>query len=71
MFTFETLLETYEKTAKTALSHMQPESVKTALLDLTDRQLAFAKSVSEQSAAATEYVTKHAKETAAKFFPTK
>lgn len=71
MFTYDTLVETYTKNAKAAISHIQEGAVKTALLELTDKQAEFAKAVGKQTEAATEYVTKHAKETAAKFFPTK
>ena len=71
MFTFETLLDTYEKNAKAALSYVQPEAVKTALIDLTDKQVEFGKGFAKQLESVTEYVTKNAKETAAKFFPTK
>jgi hypothetical protein len=71
MFTFETLLDTYEKNAKAALAYVQPEAVKTALIDLTDKQVEFGKGFAKQLESVTEYVTKNAKETAAKFFPTK
>jgi hypothetical protein len=71
MFTYETLVETYTKHAKAAIAYVQPEAFKTALLDLTDKQAEFAKAIGKQTEAAAEYVTKHAKETAAKFFPAK
>jgi hypothetical protein len=71
MFTFETLVETYAKNAKAAIAYVQPEAVKTALLDLTDKQVEFSKGFAKQVESAAEYVTKNAKETAAKFFPNK
>ena len=71
MFTFETLVDTYTKNVKAAVAYVQPEAFKTALLDLTDKQADFAKAVGKQTEAAAEYVTKHAKETASKFFPVK
>jgi len=71
MFTFETLVDTYAKNARAALSYVQPEAVKTALLDLTDKQVEFSRSFAKQVESVTEYVTKHAKETAEKFFPAK
>jgi hypothetical protein len=71
MFTFETLVDTYAKNARAALSYVQPEAVKTALLDLTDKQVEFSRSFAKQVESVTEYVTKNAKETAEKFFPAK
>ena len=71
MFTFETLVDTYAKNARAALAYVQPEAVKTALLDLTDKQVEFSKSFAKQVESVTEYVTNNAKETAAKFFPNK
>jgi len=71
MFTFETLVDTYAKNARAALSYVQPEAVKTALLDLTDKQVEFSRSFAKQVESVTEYVTKNAKETAEKFFPNK
>ena len=71
MFTFETLVDTYAKNARAALAHVQPEAVKTALLDLTDKQVEFSRSFAKQVESVTEYVTKNAKETAEKFFPAK
>jgi hypothetical protein len=71
MFTFETLVDTYAKNARAALSYVQPEAVKTALLDLTDKQVEFGKSFAKQVESVAEYVTNNAKETAAKFFPNK
>lgn len=71
MFTFETLVEAYTKGAKAAIAYAQPESFKTALLDLADKQAEFAKSFGKQVETASEFVTKNAKETAAKFFPNK
>ena len=71
MFTFETLVDTYAKNARAALAYVQPEAVKTALLDLTDKQVEFSRSFAKQVESVTEYVTKNAKETAAKFFPNK
>jgi hypothetical protein len=71
MFTFETLVDTYAKNTRAALSYVQPEAVKTALLDLTDKQVEFSRSFAKQVESVTEYVTKNAKETAEKFFPCK
>jgi hypothetical protein len=71
MFTFETLVDTYAKNTRAALSYVQPEAVKTALLDLTDKQVEFSRSFAKQVESVTEYVTKNAKETAEKFFPAK
>jgi hypothetical protein len=71
MFTFETLVDTYAKNARAALYYVQPEAVKTALLDLTDKQVEFSRSFAKQVESVTEYVTKNAKETAEKFFPAK
>lgn len=65
MFTFDTLVETYAKNAKTAIAYIQPEAVKTALLDLTDRQVEFSKGFAKQMETAAEYMTKTAKEAAA------
>jgi hypothetical protein len=71
MFTFETLLDTYAKNTKTVLAYVQPEVVKTALIDLTDKQVEFSRGFAKQVESVTEYVTKNAKETVAKFFPNK
>jgi hypothetical protein len=71
MFTFETLVDTYEKNAKAAIAYVQPDAVKTALLDLTDKQVEFSKSFAKQVEATADFVTKNAKETAATFFPAK
>ena len=71
MFTFETLVDTYSKGAKAAIAYVQPEAFKTALLDLTDKQVEFSKSFAKQVESAAEFVTKNAKDTAAKFFPNK
>ena len=71
MFTFETLVDTYAKNAKAALAYVQPEAVKTALIDLTDKQVEFSKGFAKQIETATDYVTKNLKETAEKFFPAK
>ena len=71
MFTFETLVDTYAKNAKAAIAYVQPEVVKTALLDLTDKQVEFSKGFAKQAETAVEYMTKTAKETAEKFFPIK
>jgi hypothetical protein len=65
MFTFETLVDTYAKNAKSAIAYVQPEAVKTALLDLTDRQVEFSKSFVKQAETAVDYMTKTAKEAAA------
>ena len=71
MFTFATLVDTYAKTVRAALAYVQPEAVKTALLDLTDKQVEFGKSFAKQVESVAEYVTNNTKETAAKFFPNK
>jgi hypothetical protein len=71
MFTFETLLDTYEKNAKAALAYVQPEAVKTALIDLTDKQVEFSKGFAKQLESVADYINKNTKEAAAKFFPTK
>lgn len=71
MFTFETLLDTYAKNTKAALAYVQPEAVKTALIDLTDKQVEFGRGFAKQVETAADYVTKSMKETAEKFFPTK
>jgi hypothetical protein len=71
MFTFETLVDTYEKNAKAALAYVQPEAVKTALIDLTDKQVEFSKSLAKQMESVADYINKNTKEVAAKFFPTK
>jgi hypothetical protein len=71
MFTFETLVDTYEKNAKAALAYVQPEAVKTALIDLTDKQVEFSKSLAKQMESVVDYINKNTKEVAAKFFPTK
>lgn len=71
MFTFETLVDTYAKNAKSAIAYVQPEAVKTALLTLTDKQVEFAKASGKQVEQFTEYFTAQAKEISAKFFPTK
>ncbi len=65
MFTFETLVETYAKNAKTAIAYVQPEAVKTALLDLTDKQVEFSKGFVKQAETAFEHMTKTMKEAAA------
>jgi hypothetical protein len=65
MFTFETLVDTYAKNAKTVIAYVQPEAVKTALLDLTDKQVEFSKGFAKQAETAAEYMTKTAKEVAA------
>ena len=71
MFTFETLVDTYAKNAKAAIAYVQPEVVKTALLDLTDKQVEFSKGFAKQVETAADCVTKNIKETAEKFFPVK
>lgn len=71
MFTFETLVDTYAKNARSAIAYVQPEVVKTALLDLTDRQVEFSRSFAKQVESAAEFVAKNAKDTAAKFFVNK
>ena len=69
MFTFAELVDTYTKGVKTAVGYVQPESFRTTLLDLADKQAEFAKTSAKNVEAAAEYVTKTAKETAEKFFP--
>ena len=64
MFTFETLVDTYAKNAKTAISYVQPDAVKTALLDLTDKQVEFSKGFAKQMETAGEHMTKTMKEAA-------
>lgn len=64
MFTFETLVDTYAKNTKAILAYVQPEAVKTALLDLTDRQVEFSKGLAKQAETAVEYMTKTAKQAA-------
>ena len=71
MFTFETLVDTYAKNAKTVIAYVQPEAVKTALIDLTDKQVEFSKSFAKQMESVADYINKNTKEVAAKFFPTK
>lgn len=71
MFTFETLVDTYTKNAKAAIAYVQPEVVKTALLDLTEKQAEFAKTSGKQVEQFTEYFTAQVKEMSAKLFPTK
>jgi hypothetical protein len=71
MFKFETLADTYAKNAKAALAYVQPDAVKTALIDLTDRQVDFAKSMAKQAETASEYFVQHSKEFAEKFFSVK
>ena len=71
MFTFETLLDTYAKNTKAALAYVQPEAVKTALIDLTDKQVEFGRGFAKQVETAADFVTKSMKETAEKFFPIK
>jgi len=71
MFTFETLLDTYAKNAKAVLAYVQPEAVKTALIDLTDKQVEFGKGFAKQLETAADHATKNMKEAAEKFFPSK
>lgn len=68
MFKFETLADTYAKNTKAALSYVQPDAVKTALVELTDRQVDFAKSMVKQAETASEYFVKYSKEFTEKFF---
>jgi hypothetical protein len=71
MFTFETLVDTYAKNAKAAIAYVQPEVVKTALLDLTDKQVEFGKTLAKQVETAADYVTKNMKEATKGLFPNK
>jgi hypothetical protein len=71
MFTFETLVEAYIKNTKSVLAHVQPEPVKTALLDLTDKQGEFALGFARQIEAATEYFSNNMKESTKTLFPNK
>lgn len=71
MFTFETLVDTYEKNTKAVLAYVQPEAVKSALLTLTDKQVEFVKTMGKQTETAFDFATKQIKETAEKFFPVK
>jgi hypothetical protein len=68
MFKFETLADTYAKNTKAALAYVQPDAVKTALVELTDRQVDFAKSMVKQAETASEYFVKYSKEFTEKFF---
>lgn len=38
MFTYDTIIDTYTKTAKQALAYVQPENVRDELLKLVDTQ---------------------------------
>lgn len=67
MFTFETLVDTYAKNTKAALAYVQPEAVKTALLDLTDKQVEFTKGIAKHF----EYFNNSMKDAAKTFFPSK
>lgn len=71
MFTFETLVDAYAKNAKSVLAYVQPEAVKTALLDLTDKQVEFTKSIAKQFETAGEHVSNSMKDAAKSFFPSK
>ena len=71
MFTFETLVDTYAKNAKAAIAYIQPEAVKTALLDLTDKQVEFSKGFAKQMESAAEYVSNNMKEATKNLFPNK
>lgn len=74
MFTFEKLLDFYSTQTKSVLNYVQPESVRTQLVNLTDVQVSFAKSLHEQTQAAVDYVSKQMQEAAktdwSKFFVT-
>ena len=71
MFTFETLVEAYVKNTKAALAYVQPEPVKTALLDLTDKQVEFSRGLVKQIEAVAEYVNNNMKEATKTLFPNK
>jgi hypothetical protein len=71
MFTFETLVDTYAKNAKAVLAYVQPEAVKTALLDLTDKQVEFSKSLAKQFETAADFVNTSLKDAAKNFSPNK
>lgn len=71
MFTFETLVDTYAKNAKAALAYVQPEAVRTALLDLTDKQVEFSKGVAKQFETAADFVNASLKDAAKNFSPNK
>jgi hypothetical protein len=71
MFTFETLVDTYAKNAKAVLAYVQPETVKTALLDLTDKQVEFSKGIAKQFETAAEFVNNNLKEAAKNLTPNK
>lgn len=71
MFTFETLVDTYAKNAKAVLAYVQPEAVKTALLDLTDKQVEFSKGFAKQVETATEHFSASLKDATKSLFPNK
>lgn len=71
MFTFETLVDAYAKNTKSALAYVQPEAVKTALLDLTDKQVEFTKGIVKHFDTAGEYFNSAMKDAAKNFFPSK
>jgi hypothetical protein len=48
MYTFETLVDTYTKSATQILGYVQPETVRKSLIDLTETQAGFAKTVAKQ-----------------------
>ena len=54
MYTFESLVDTYTKSATQVLSYVQPEAVRKSLIDLTENQGNFAKSVAKQLQTMTE-----------------
>lgn len=62
MFTFESLVDGYTKGIKSMLDHVQPESVKSSLIGLTDKQAEFTKGVGKQIEHSVEYFTTYAKE---------
>jgi hypothetical protein len=53
------------------LAYVQPEAVKTALLDLTDKQVEFSKSVAKQFETAAEFVNTSLKDAAKNLTPNK
>jgi hypothetical protein len=71
MFTFETLVDTYVKNTQAVFAYVQPEPVKTALLDLTAKQGEFALGFVRQVETAAECISKNMKEAAKTLFPNK
>jgi hypothetical protein len=71
MFTFETLVDAYAKNAKAAIAYVQPDAVKTALLDLTDKQVEFSRGLAKHVETAAEYFNNNMKEATKTLFPNK